>query len=674
MNRIRAGSAVAALALAAAAQPARAQGVASINAIVRVVKTAPAGSASFSDAKVGSRLDAGGRVRTGGRSKAGVLFANKSVLKLDELTEVIVSGARQTDVRVLGGRILADYTRPGTVTGGYATAAVRGTKVIYFENPETQSAYVRVYEGVAYVAKPGIDLRAGNAALSSPTTLVDPDLVGDTLSWTGKTVKVVAGANRGQKRTVTAFDPATGTLTLDQPLAGPVRFRQAGGGGVEYLLSSDPAVDAAEVEPGEGVTVRGGAVTRRYSIAPMDFAEGQRNPWFDEIRPGLATLVYPGTMGWQEVQERDSDVRDGTKVAVNEPNVGNPQVLVGTGELHVIIPPPETPPSGQGMPARAALNRLPALLASGGSAGAGMPLGVAAGPAAAALGAVGLHQPGGPARERVPGTPEPAGGAVGSPEANAGAGVWFLADPFAIAGSSGHFEGLRVRMQAVNGPFFVEFGGRGIDNNGDARGQLSEASVQGRERNFDIIAGRQRFFLGPANNSDIAKILGFDTVDCVLVRSRIPGKVRAQAGYIWNSNPLFGPGFAGPYSRAEAFVGSGIFGWQMLGAKNAGTQLGWSLDATYPLVKNMVDVYSEGGVDPFGNNMAMAGLYFQGIYQMTGIDVFTEFHHRAGFNDRANLRLRKAIGKHLSAFLFVDKQLDGPIDGGGALQYSIRLP
>src|SRR5437016_498823 len=107
---------------------AQAQQVAKVNAVVRIVRAAPPGGSAFSDARIGTPLAAGGRVRTGGRSKAGLLYTNKSVLKLDELTEVILSGARQSDVRVVGGRIFADYTRPATVTGGYATAAVRVTK------------------------------------------------------------------------------------------------------------------------------------------------------------------------------------------------------------------------------------------------------------------------------------------------------------------------------------------------------------------------------------------------------------------------------------------------------------------------------------------------------------------------------------------------------------------
>src|SRR5947209_5114301 len=177
--------------LAVTGGAARAQEVAKVNAVVRIVRTAAPGGSAFSDAHVGTPLTAGGRVRTGGRSKAGLLYTNRSVLKLDELTEVILSGAQQSDVRVLGGRIYADYTRPATVTGGYATAAVRGTKIIYFENRKTESAYVRCYTGSTFVAGGGVVLRAGTADSGTDTTLAAASLQGDDTDWTGKTIRFV---------------------------------------------------------------------------------------------------------------------------------------------------------------------------------------------------------------------------------------------------------------------------------------------------------------------------------------------------------------------------------------------------------------------------------------------------------------------------------------------------
>src|SRR5262245_41041250 len=199
MKGILTSSVLAAVALSVGAQPAGAQGVASVSAIVRVVRTAPPGTTSFSDASLGTALPPGARLRTGGRSMASIGFPNKSSLKVDELSEVVVAGAARSDVRVLGGRVLADYTRPGTVTGRRASAAVRGTKIIYFENEKNDSAYVRCYEGVAYVTGPGVDLAAGSAQLTSPTTLVDPALIGDARNWVGKSLSLIGGGKGGQR-------------------------------------------------------------------------------------------------------------------------------------------------------------------------------------------------------------------------------------------------------------------------------------------------------------------------------------------------------------------------------------------------------------------------------------------------------------------------------------------
>jgi hypothetical protein len=668
-------SCLAALALLSLAQPVRAQGVASVNAIVRVVKTAAPGTTAFGDARLGTALPPGARVRTGGRSAAGVAFPNKSELRIDELSEVIISGATRTDVRVLGGRVLADYTRPGTVTGARATAAVRGTKIIYFENPEKDTAYVRCYEGVAYVTGPGVDLAAGNAAMTSPTTLVDPTLIDDTRNWVGKTIRVLEGPNKGQQRTVTAFDPRTGTLTLDQPLGAEAKLRQAGGPGVAYLLSSDSQADVVEIVSGEGVTVHGGRISDTYLIAPLNFAEGERYPWFIELQNGVVTRTFPGTLSHQRVEDVDFPAREGINAADGSPNFGSQQVLEGTGQLVVIIHPPTGSPGGRGL----RLQSLQSMLAPAGAAGGSSLAALAGSPVLAALGVSMLRQEkgdqGGKGGEGGGGGDERfSGRVVGSPEANPGKGVWFRFEPFGIGGTDGHAEGLRVRAQSVINPLYLEFGGRAEDLDGDFRAQLSDGLAHARARSFEAMAGRQHLFLGPVNNSDIARLLGTETVDAVILKTRIPGRYQQFGGYIWNTSPLFSGGYSGGYARGEALIGEGLFGWQLLSANVAGSFLGWQADASYPVVRNTLDLYAQGGRDPFNNTLVAAGIYLSGLYQRTGVDAFAEYGMREHFFDRTQLRLRKTFAKNLFIFTFVEKQIDGPWNGGGGFEWSKRLP
>src|SRR5438045_9106785 len=74
---------VAALGLAAGlGGAARAQTAATVREIERVVKTGKSGSPALVSAKLGTPLAVGDRVRTGGRSSAGLRFQDQSLLRI----------------------------------------------------------------------------------------------------------------------------------------------------------------------------------------------------------------------------------------------------------------------------------------------------------------------------------------------------------------------------------------------------------------------------------------------------------------------------------------------------------------------------------------------------------------------------------------------------------------
>src|SRR5262249_49652755 len=215
----------------------------------------------------------------------------------DEKTEVLISGGRQRDMQLEGGRLRADLTRPRTVTSGYATASVRGTKIVFFQGPGKKTAYVRCYEGSAFVGAPGIKMRAGHATSGTRTTRTDEALIGDQTDWVDATCRILGGTNRGQERTVTAFDPSTGTVTVAP--AFPEEIDNTS----DYLLISSPTAEVVELGPNEGTSVHEGRVAPKQKVAPITFAEGQKTPWFMEIVPGVNTQTFPGTLGHQEVLE-----------------------------------------------------------------------------------------------------------------------------------------------------------------------------------------------------------------------------------------------------------------------------------------------------------------------------------------------------------------------------------
>ena len=111
-------------------------------------------------------------------------------------------------------------------------------------------------------------------------------------------------------------------------------------------------------------------------------------------------------------------------------------------------------------------------------------------------------------------------------------------------------------------------------------------------------------------------------------------RYRQEVGYLLNSSPLFGDGYSGFYTRGEATLGKGVFGWLLLTANAGGSGLGWSLDTSYPLIRDTVDLYAEGGIDPLRNRAITAGIYLPGVYQRTKLDVFAEYGYRSFISER----------------------------------------
>src|SRR5262249_9830819 len=177
-------------------------------------------------------------------------------------------------------------------------------------------------------------------------------------------------------------------------------------------------------------------------------------------------------------------------------------------------------------------------------------------------------------------------------EANPGTGVWFRAEPFAVGANGSDAEGIRLRAQSVIRNMFVEGGGLAARFSPDNVVRLTEGFAQWRTRNGDLIAGRQHLFIGPLHNFRIGSLLGFETEDAAVVRPALRGPYRAELGYLGDTNPLFGVGFSGVYARGSAVVNEGVFAGTLLTADRSHSQLGWSLDGSYPLVRNQVDGYA----------------------------------------------------------------------------------
>lgn len=611
---------------------ARAQTAATVQEVMRVVKTAKGGAAELKDAKIGGPLTIGDRVRTGGRSGAGLKFQDQSVLRMSELTEVVVTSPRQRETRVTRGKVFADYKTPGVISGGYAVAAVRGTHVYYEQDDDNHVALVRCYKGRVFVSSSANPVSAGTAAMVTPTSLLDPGLRDTTTDWSSGEIRFVDGPYVGQTRRITGYDRAEGTVTFAPPLTAPA----GGAAGITgYLLAAKPGGDVVELRDNQGTTVhQNQSPEKPYNVPGEEFARLQRYPFFQERQRLL--LTYVGSR--DHFIDRDENFGGRDAIRLMDPPLFRPCDCGGT----------PLPPGGQ----RGGLFRV---RSTSFAPGAGDTQGSGASPRLDDV-----FFPANVKPTRAEGEHDNAA---------------LLFEPYAFGSDNGDSAfGGRLRFQGVSGNVYAELGYRyaRINEQRDLS-DISEGLLHVRGKYGDIIAGRQHLFMGPANNSDVGELLGLDATDAVVYDLPLKKGYQQRFGYVFDSRALQVGGYHGGFLRGQAPVNGGYVGYSVLATTREGNNIGWSVDGSQPLVKNVLDIYGEAGVDHVSRSVYLAGLYVPWLYHKTGLDLFTEYSHREGVTERLNFRLRKELGSGFVALLFADKEFGGGwVTGGGAL-WSLKI-
>ncbi|MFN3651774.1 MAG: FecR domain-containing protein [Armatimonadota bacterium] len=635
MKKIVAGSSALALLLGAAA--AHAQTAANLNQVVRVVKRGKPATETLVDARLGDALEVGDRVRTAGRSGARLKFSDGSLLTLGELTEIVVTSRRQRDVRVVRGKVHANYKSPGTISGGDAVAAVRGTQLTLEVDEQGQKTLVRCYQGLVFVASASNPISAGVADQVSGTTLVDDVLQDSTVDWTGGQIQFTDGPFANLVRSITGFNRETGTVTFTPAL--PAR----GEGESGYLLRKNPGDPVIPLRSGQGTTVRpnqapGGA----YPVANAEFAGGVRQPFFQNEQDHLQT--YPGTQEHQTVQEQQFAADDAIR-----------SVLGLNGGRRTPAPHGEDDCGGEPLPpgkfGAKAFGMRPALGRQFAQAtGTGRPA-----PRPEEIFLPQNVQPPYPTDEGVD-------------------NVLWRFEPYGFLTDGSSATGARVRLSGVSGDVYGEIGYRYTLVDGSrSQHDLSEAFLHLRGHHGEVIAGRQHLFLGPANNNDIGTLLGLQASDAVVLQRNFDG-FRQQVAYLMDTQALRRRGHHGFYARGQAPFRGGYVGYSLLHVTEDGHNLGWSFDASQPILPNKVDGYFEVGRGINNRHLFMGGLYFPALYHRAKVDLFLEYAVREDAAERATLRLRHQLGNHLLLIGFIDRLLgDDEWDAGAGFVYTLTF-
>jgi hypothetical protein len=370
-----------------------------------------------------------------------------------------------------------------------------------------------------------------------------------------------------------------------------------------------------------------------YKVPQGSFAFVERAPYFQQMSDGLRSYVFPGTDGHHWEQELELPQRQAIRDALDD----DQQLICDFG--------PE--PQSQRGTRRFGIQSIRS-----------------AGPRSLLFGQNSSQTP----------TPErlfqPQVLSRPDPDDRRKNQVWRF-EPYALGTNDDDVLGSRIRYQAVSGDIYTELGYRYQLVNGQSEHDLSEAFFQTRGKWGQLTAGRQHLFLGPANNTRVGTLLDLESSDTILYEAPIKGRFRQMGGYVIDSDVFQDGGFSGGFLRGQAALWGGNAGYSVLFNRDSETNIGWSLDAAQPVVKNVLDVYGEAGVDSHNREIYTAGIYVPWLFHRHKLDVYFEYGRREDLDERVTFRIRRELGGGLLAIAFLDQRLgSNHLVGGGGILWS----
>ncbi len=225
-----------------------------------------------------------------------------------------------------------------------------------------------------------------------------------------------------------------------------------------------------------------------------------------------------------------------------------------------------------------------------------------------------------------------------------------------------------------------------------SRNNVTDGYVIYRDKHLgDFTIGRQRFLKGPVQNTIFGTLLrqgGRDIQDAITWSIKHPkdASVQTDISYIIDAFPSgvatsqkgtqsgvsIRQGFQSKYGSLGLNAVSGNF------LRGVGTTFDWSTSA----VRNHVDFYGEFGSDGFGREIRTFGLYFPGLHEKTGFDVFVEQAKLDGFgnSNKGNplhtewlVRIYRQLGKNVSGLITLDERTDNGLTAGFGLVYKLQF-
>jgi hypothetical protein len=628
---------------------------AKVTALVGIVSRQAAGATTWQPCKLNMPLTFGDQLRTAMRSRCQVTFADGSVVRLGERSDLTIRTPGSMVVN--RGRMYGNFAKGASTTigGRSAVAAIKGTHIDFIVGEDGKET-IRCYEGQVYVAQAGAMTKTGTADSGTTTTLTDDALTEPDGYWNGATLLILAGTNEGEQRTVVTFSGATHTVTVD------VAFPQAIDNTSQYELTLPTAPGVVTLHQGEESIVRAGEMpSEPIATAPEEFAGGQESPEFQQITPGVAAPTFAGSPSEEGFREDNVSVDQSIAEAVGAAPYSSLNVIVRSADPTRRA----MGPAGANVPSAALLppTHTGAIVSPIATWGATAPS-----PFAGALRAVG--------EPREPPEARNEGGLLGER----------LRIELSAFGSNRNVLGsVRIRPSGVLGNLYFELGGTNRELfDGQSVTDLTAAYVVGRGKGLgDLRIGRQRFLLGPVNNSNLGTLIDFDLADGVSWCPDTGGRLQLDFAYLWDMAPLADEfGGTGWFGRASVTTDYGVFSVNGLttdahrpgpGDTELDGDLGYSFDLAVPLKRTEVELYGELGEDPWDRTLYTVGLYFPCLLYSADTDLLVEYASREYEPKLWTLRAYHTLSDEWQAVLAFELPEGSSLDYGLGFTYRFEI-
>lgn len=645
--------------------------VAKITTVVRIVQNSGAGG-KWTPSKVGTPLGNGDKVRTGDRSQAEVRFEDRSVVRLAQLSDVVIRAGKDIDLNK--GKMFGDFKSPGKIKSGSVVANVKGTTFTVTALPDGTLEII-LYDGGMTLDTPLGTQNFNVERGGQPIKIIVPPSVHNQ----GEGEDQPDGDNEPEIQVVDVPDNELIDPALDLPPEGTTLYETPG---------SNTHVD-----------IKNGELTINESANAPDTEDAGD------------TIINPSASD----DDNDSVPNDHD----NCPTTSNPDQKDSDGDgigdvcdPINFIPPPPPPPldSGGDTGGVGVIVHSRPIFASEFASTAmnylhqhgGLPGGVSSGGLLDKLHRAkkqGLQllarRRGNTTNTRADmsdsaqheinksggeSSTESASAATsgGTPQYFAphfdGDVSTFLFEGGAAAGARFHGNGMNsgIYWDVALAPTTQFDSGTDVD--------LTDAFIAKKTENMGtFILGRQRFLKGPVQNTIYGTLIrqfGRDIQDAFtwsppLTQKRLEWDISYLIDAYPRGLPTASPGMQGGYYTRLGYQ-SPSFGNYGLNVTNDdfSPTTGATIDFGLPVWPNQVDLYGELGQDTFNNNLRTLGLYFGGIYQKYGLDIFLE---RAWVGHDINgtyvpsetlLRVYKKYGEQASVVFMVNRQDGSDLDFG----------